>query len=147
LFVQKSFRKNILGISDVIRTAVQRSLNMSTETKPWTIAREFTGVMEQIVDDENGFEFVLDGKHFYVTETEAQTFRRLKDQQITLIPVFRPEVETALRNMILATGENSLNAPIPEGQTIAEFAVNEDHQYLEGSQESFGKRYFVTLGS
>jgi hypothetical protein len=99
------------------------------------------------IEDENGLQFVLDGKRFDVVKNQVQKFRRLKGQQITLIPVFRPAVETALRNMILAAGENSLNAPIPEGQAIEEFVTNEDHQFIEGSQESFGNRYFITLGS
>jgi hypothetical protein len=81
--------------------------------------------MEQIVDDKNGFQFVLAGKHSYVCEKEMKTFRRLQSQQITLIPVFCPQAETALRNMILAAGENSLNAPIPERRTIADRRTGE----------------------
>jgi len=110
---------------------------------------EYTGKMEQIEDTDGQLSFVLGGKTFFAEDFSPQ-FRELKEQNITLIVSFNPELTKAERDMVISSdtaAPHGANAPIPPGQTLEEFASNADHCFIEGLRNTAPGRYVVELGS
>jgi hypothetical protein len=110
---------------------------------------EYTGKMEQIEDTDGQLSFVLGGKMFFAGDFTPQ-FRELKEQNITLVVSFNPELAEAERDAVISNNTaapNGANAPIPPGQTPEEFANNADHCFIESFQNTAPGRYVIELGS
>src|SRR6266568_2883040 len=99
---------------------------------------EYTGKMEQIEDTDGQLSFVLGGKKFFA-EVFSPQFRELKEQTITLVVSFNPELADAERAAVISSNTaapHGMNAPIPPGQTPEEFANNADHCFIERLQNT-----------